>query len=287
MTSPRLFFDDLVFPEGIRWREDGLWVADQHAHKVWRIGSDGKGEVICVLDDMPSGLGFTPDGSVLVAEMRTQKIHRIAPDGTMTLHADLAVLRPGWINDMVVDGRGRAYVGHLTGKYALPSDGHDELVAVELDGSIRVVADNLAGPNGTAVTPDNRTMILAESAQQRLLAFDIEDDGSLKGRRVWAEGIHSDGICLDAEGGVWVGSPAESRFKRVVKGGAVTDFIEVTDWAIACTLGGLGRDTLYMLVTRATAETFADMADPGRDHLSNARGRVETCKVNIPGAGWP
>jgi sugar lactone lactonase YvrE len=261
-----------------------VWVADQHAHLVWRVELDGSGRVVTELADMPSGLGFLPDGSLLVAEMRTQRLWRVPPDGERVLHADLSPLRPGWINDMVVDVHGRAYVGHNRGKYAEAPDLDDDLVLVEPDGAHRVVASGLRGPNGCVVTPDGGTLILADARNERLLAFDIAPDGSLSGRRVWAAGVPVDGICLDAEGAVWTGTATLNEFRRLREGGEILETISVDHWAIAPWLGGLDGRTLFMLVTEASFELFGRLADPGHDHTSTARGRIETLEVSVPGA---
>ena len=286
MTTNRVLLDGLVFPEGVRWHDDKLWVADQHAHKVWTCDLDGKAEVVAELEDMPSGLGFLPDGTPLVTEMRTQRVFRIR-NGGLELHADFNSLRPGWINDMVVDGKGRAYVGQRQGKYAQANEGPESVVLVEPDGRYRVVVDDIQGPNGTIVTPDNRVMIITEGGLRQLTAFDIEEDGSLVNRRVWAGNVRSDGICLDAEGAVWVGSPQEHQFMRVREGGEIADRIEVDGWAIACVLGGPDRRTLFMLCTHTNIESIRRLGDPGLDHTSDSRGRVEMVQVDVPGAGWP
>jgi sugar lactone lactonase YvrE len=213
--------------------------------------------------------------------MRTQRIWRIGQGGERTLHADLAPLRPGWVNDMVVDAGGRAYVGHNQGKYAQAPDLDDDLVLVQPDGSFRVVASGMRGPNGCVITPD-ATLIISDARNQQLLAFDIADDGSLTDRRVWAPDTVADGLCLDAEGAVWIGTASLRQFRRVRQGGEVVEVVDVEHLAITPWLGGPDGRTLLMAVADVTFELFSRLADPGLDHTSSARGRIEILEVSVP-----
>ncbi|MCH8195757.1 MAG: SMP-30/gluconolactonase/LRE family protein [Chloroflexi bacterium] len=277
--TPTPLLDGLVFPEGPRWRDGKLWFSDMHAHKVMTVDLQGRTEDVATVPQRPSGLGFLPDGRMLVVSMLDKRLLRLDPGGLTTV-ADLAGLCDGDANDMVVDSQGRAYVGYLGfemgEEFKLAS-----IVMVEPDGSARVVADELSIPNGAVITPDGKTMIVAESRGNRLTAFDIETDGSLSGRRVFAEvgDAVPDGICLDAETGVWVGSPTTSEFFRVLEGGEITHRIPTPGrYAVACIHGGEDRRTLFLLTAETTGEDL-------RRGIS--KGWIETVQVDVPGAGWP
>jgi sugar lactone lactonase YvrE len=281
-TAPRTLLDDLVFPEGPRWHGGRLYFSDMHACEVVAVDLAGRREVVCTVKEHPSGLGFRPDGRMLVVSMEDRKV--LLHDGSgLRVHADLGSLAPFHLNDMIVDAKGRAYVGNfgfdLHGG-AKPTT--TNLHLVESDGRVREVARDLAFPNGPAITPDGRTLILAESFGKRLTAFDIADDGALTNRRTWAElEIYPDGICLDAEGCVWAASPlAPGGFVRVAEGGAVRDRIELPDrFGFACALGGPERRHLFLL------EAFA--ADPAKVTGHRGNGRIRVVEVDVPGAGLP
>jgi sugar lactone lactonase YvrE len=221
----------------------------------------------------PSGLGFRPDGSLLIAS--TEKRQVLSYDGeTITTLAELSDLVPANLGDMVVDKAGRAYVGSQAYEGGV-------IVRVDPDDTTTVVATDLDFPNGTVITPNGRTLIVAESIGRRLTAFTIEADGSLSGRRVFADGLDGppDGICLDAEGGVWTSMTLAHRFDRIVDGGEVTDRIDIGDrMAIACMLGGPERRTLFMLSSTS--------AYPQR--LAGTKlSRLDATIVDVPGAGLP
>lgn len=280
----------LKFPEGPRWHGQRLWLSDQHAHRVLAVGLDGRAQTIVELDDMPSGLGFLPDGALLVASMRNRLVLQVSTTGETGVHADLSSLRDGWVNDMVVDAEGRAYVGFIQGQYAGESTGQlDWLVLIEPDGKVRVVADDVARPNGCVISPDGTSMILAESGSNRLSRFTIEKDGSLTSRRLFAAlDFRPDGICLDADGAIWVGSPAGRLFFRVREGGEVTDRIETPGkWAIAPALGGPERRTLFLLTAHTSVADLRMLKNAGCDRLSKSKGWVESVQVMVPGAGFP
>ena len=279
--TPKVLLDGIVFPEGPRWHKGKLWFSDMHAHKVMTVDEQGRSEVIATVPERPSGLGWLPDGRLLVVSMRNQQLLRLDPDGLHTV-ADVKSLVKGDINDMVVDAQGRAYIGSmgydlLAGEAQVPGN----VVMVTPDGKARVVADNLEVPNGPVITPDHKTLIVAESFGHRLTAFDIAPDGSLSGRRVFAElgQATPDGICLDAEGAVWVSSPLTHEFLRVRQGGTIADRITLSGkWAVACMLGGADRRTLFLL----TAETSLEDLLKGQ-----SKGYIETVRVDVPGAGLP
>ena len=283
MTTAQLqvFADDFVFLEGPRWRFDKLWVSDVNGRKLYTLTEQGERVVCAEVPGRPSGIGFLPDGTPLVVSMRDRTLQRVE-NGCLARHASVAHLVEGEINDMVVDGRGNAYVGSMgydlfAGAKFQPGN----LVLVTPLGEARVVAEELHFPNGPVVTPDNRTLIVAESWGKRLTAFDIEPDGALSGRRVFADlGDYTpDGIALDTEGAIWVAAFANNAFVRVREGGEIMQVIPSgTRRAVACALGGADLRTLYCL-------TFAgEMKDIGKGLRA---ARIETTRVAIPGAASP
>lgn len=288
--SKRVLIDGLVFPEGPRWHSDRLWLSDQHAHRVIAIDLEGNATTIAQFDDKPSGLGFMPDDSLLVAVMRSCKVYRVQ-GSDVRLHADLAgYVSEGQINDMVVDSVGRAYVGCRPGRYAHPPSEPGWIIAVEPDGTHQIAADSMMGPNGSVITPDGHTLIVAETPLSRLTAFDIGTDGLLSSRRMFADVTdrgHPDGICLDAEGAVWIGGGRACM--RVHEGGQISDEIMMDPdrTAVACMLGGKDRRTLFVLATQFTTAGLQTLWTATTDHLSEARGRVEAVEVAVPGAGLP
>ncbi len=271
--------DGLCFGEGPRWRDGALWVSDMHAHEVLRITPDGAKTRIVTVENRPSGLGWLPDGDLLVVSMTDRAVLRY--DGErLHLHADLSGLASFHCNDMIVDHLGRAYVGNFgfdLAARATPAPA--ELICVEPDGSARVVAEELMFPNGAVITPDGNTLIVAETFGARLTAFDIQANGDLGNRRLWAElpkGAVPDGICLDARGGIWSASPTTCECIRQEEGGEITHRIEVEQGAYACMLGGPTGATLYILT--------ADSSDP-EECRSSRRGRIEYCPAPYPTAG--
>jgi sugar lactone lactonase YvrE len=280
----------LRFPEAPRWHAGRVWLSDQHAHRVLAFDDEWQARTIVELDDMPSGLGFLPDSTLLIASVRTRSIVRF-DRGALRTHADLSVLRTGWVNDMLVDAQGRAYVGFNRGRYAGEAEpAPDALVLVRPDGTFEVVADDVQRPNGCAISPDGSTMILAQSRAKCLTAYDIAPDGRLERPRLFAQldETKPDGICLDAQGAVWVASPAARAFVRVEEGGRVTHRIDANDrWAIACVLGGAQRQTLFMLTARTSVENLRELVDADADARSGSIGWVDAIDVPVPGAGWP
>lgn len=280
VLETRVLLDGLVFGEGPRWHDGQLWFSDMHAHRVMTVNLDGKTETVAEVPGQPSGLGWLPDGRLLVVSMTDRRLLRLDPDG-LTEAADLRELASYHCNDMVVDRQGRAYIGNFGFDFiAQQPFAPAEIVLVTPDGNARVVADEMAFPNGSVITPDGRTLIVGETYGARLTAFDIEPDGSLTGRRVWAqlEQAVPDGICLDAEGAIWVASPMSAEVLRVREGGEVTHRIKVSTQAYACMLGGPECRTLFVL----TAET----TNPDEARAKQS-GRVETVEVDVPGAGLP
>ncbi len=280
-NEPEVLLDGLMFPEGPRWHDEKLWFSDMHAGQVMTVDMNGHAEVITTVARSPSGLGWLPDGRLLVVSMLDRRLLRLDSDGLVEV-ADLAQLASFHCNDMVVDHQGRAYIGNFGFDInARAPFSPAEIILVTPDGQARVVAEEMAFPNGSVITPDGNTLIVAETFGSRLTAFDIGADGSLSNRRIWAElaGAFPDGICLDAEGAVWVASPAgKIGVLRVQEGGEVTHHLNVATHAYACMLGGPQRNTLFIL----TAETINP--DGAR---AKSSGRIEMVPADVPGAGLP
>jgi sugar lactone lactonase YvrE len=283
MLDAQPLLTDLVIGESPRWHEGRLWFAHWGTRDIVAVGLDGRSEVVGA---GPEGLGWSidwlPDGRLLVSG---PELLRREPDGAMVRHADLSALGGhGW-NELVVDGRGNAYVNGVGFRFGQEEFRPGIIALVAPDGSARWVADGLAFPNGMVVTPDNATLIVSESFARRLTAFDIGPDGGLSNRRVWAEGIGPDGICMDAEGAVWTQS-GENACVRVREGGEVLDRVEVDRAPFACMLGGPDGRTLFVL-----AQDWR-MADSPADNMARLTegprtGRVLTAPAPAPRAGWP
>jgi len=267
-----IFLEGIKFPEGLRWHNERLWFSDMVARKVMVVDLKGNAETIIELEDSPSGLGWLPDDTLLIVSMDAERLLRLDPDGLKEF-ADLSSLATFKCNDMVVDRKGRAYVGNFGFDYHKDRFKPAEIILVTPEGNAQIVADNLAFPNGTVITPDHKTLIVAETFGSKLTAFDVLDDGLLDGRRVWANlrSMLPDGICLDREGGIWFASPGSGKVFRVLEGGKVTHEVKVSSQAYACMLGGLDRCSLFV-------------ATSTEDQLE---GRIEIVRVEIPGAGLP
>jgi sugar lactone lactonase YvrE len=280
MRTLKVLIDGLAFPEGPRWHDGKLYFSDMHAHQVIALDVAGNREVVCEVPARPSGLGWLPDGRMLVVSMTDRKLMRLDRDGLKPA-AELRQFAPFDCNDMVVDARGRAYVGNFGfDLHAGETPRGTTLVMAGPDGAARVVAEQLMFPNGMVITPDARTLIVGETFGRRLTAFDIGADGSLANRRVWAELGNSlpDGICLDAENAIWVACPTASEVIRVKQGGEVAERIKVDTDAFACMLGGPDGRTLFI----ATAPN----SDPEKCRATRG-GRIETTHVEVPRAGLP
>jgi sugar lactone lactonase YvrE len=276
----------IVFGESPRWgRDDRLWFADWGAREVLAVDLDGKNEVMVRLP-FPSFqaicIDWLPDGRLLIVSSRDALLLRRDPDGSLVTHADLSGLSDrGW-NEVVVDGRGNAYVNGVGFDMMAGEEFAPGMVALATpDGSARQVADGIAFPNGMAVTPDNSTLIVAESYAKKLTAFDITADGSLSNRRVWADlddGV-PDGICLDAEGAVWYADVPNKRCVRVREGGEVLQAVDLDLGCFACMLGGVDGRTLFMVVREWRGlESTTD---------GKRTGQVLTTQVPVPRDGWP
>lgn len=281
MTSPETVLDGLAFPECPRWHDNALYFSDMHAATVWRLDAAGAATKILELPGFPAGLGWLPDGTLQVVSMRDRRLLRLTANGLVPF-ADLSAFAPGYTNDMVIDQDGRAYVGNFgfdlnAGELHKPT----VLLCVEPTGEVRVAASDLWFPNGAVITPDNRTLLIAETFGARITAFEILPSGELANRRVFADlpEILADGICLDAEGALWVTCAGGNRIIRVRDGGAITHDIPLPGrHAYACMLGGPDRRDLYLC-------TAADHL-PERT-LRLRSGRIERLRVEVPGAGRP
>jgi sugar lactone lactonase YvrE len=285
--KPRPLVEDLLFPEGPRWHEGRFWFSDIHGHRVVAVTPDGAAETMATLNDRPSGLGFLPDGTPLVVSMLDRRLLRMHDDATTSVHADIARLTAGFVNDMVVDHQGRAYVGSRNGG----QPGTDSVILVEPDGTSRVALDDVTAPNGTAVTADGTTLILAETHIGQLTRFTVATDGSLSERRVFARvpGAEFDGICLDTDGCVWSGGGP--GLVRVGPSGRVVREVALDlegARVVACVLGGHERRTMFMAIAWITPDTFVHVGlDRTRDATSDARGWVGTIELDVQGSGLP
>jgi sugar lactone lactonase YvrE len=271
--------DGLKFPEQPRWHEDRLWFSDWGTREVIAVDLDGTSEAILQVPSFPCCVDWLPDGRLLVVSGSEGLLLRQEPDGSLVTHGDLnGVSEPPAGNELVVDGRGNAYVN---GGQALGEGSATGIIAmVSPDGSARQAADGLAFPNGMLIMPDGQTLIVAESYANRLTAFEITPDGSLSNRRVWADlgdGV-PDGICADAENAVWYGDVPNKRCVRVREGGEALRTIELDRGCFACALGGPDRATLFMAANqwRGPASMFNASA-----------GQVLTVPAPASGAGWP
>jgi len=283
-----------AFFECPRWHEGRLWVSDYWRHQVLAIAPDGATETMAQVPGSPSGLGWLPDGALLVVSMLDTKLLRVQ-NGATVVHADLSAHSGPQGNDMVVDAVGRAYVSTIDFE-GFADMAATNLVRVDPDGSVSVAADGLLFPNGSVITPDGSTLIVAESWGQRLTAFDLRPDGSLTNRRDWARfappdadprgqpaqwSCAPDGITLDAEGAVWVADAANKRAVRVREGGEVLEELGAGDLdVIACTLGGEDGRTLFLCVT-------PDFRLPPEEAARTRPARILTCRVDVPHAGRP
>lgn len=270
----------LSFGEGPRWRDGKLWFSDFYVHQVRTVDESGKAETIVEVPKQPSGLGWRSDGTMLIVSMLDRRLMRFA-GGKLSVEAELGALATGHCNDMIVDGKGRAYVGNFGfDRHGGEAQRTTCLIRVDPDGSVHKAADDLLFPNGTVITPDGKTMIVGETFAHRLTAFDVAADGTLSNRRIWAtiEGCFPDGICLDAEGAIWVSDPFGRRVLRVLEGGKITHSLDLAPrGAYACMLGGSDRRTLFVVTNSKSGPTTAKTLD----------GRIETMRVDVPGAGLP
>jgi sugar lactone lactonase YvrE len=294
----RTVLDGMSYLEGPRWHDGRLYVSDFYTGAIVAVDLDGGAdpETVATVPEQPSGLGWMPDGSLLAVSMRDRRLLRFRDGGEPEVHADLSGLAPWHLNDMVVDSEGRAFVGNFG--FDLMAGGAIRtaaIVRVDADGTASVAADDLRFPNGTVITPDARTLIVAETLGGRLTAFDLGADGSLSNRRVWAElspvvdtedmgellaagGVAPDGTALDAEGCVWAADALGGRVLRVRPGGEVVEEIAPGTGVFACALGGAEGRTLVM----CAAPSFAE-----HERRDTREAVLLACEVDVPRAGLP
>jgi sugar lactone lactonase YvrE len=279
VSGPPVLVSGIDFGEGPRWHDDRLWFSDFHQHTVSSVGDDGARKVELELDDFPSGLGWLPDGRILVVAMESRRVLRVEADGAIVPHADLSAVATGRCNDMVVAADGTAYVGNFGFELGTPMR-PAALARVQPDGTVDAVADGLEFPNGTVITPDGRTLIVGETFGRRATAFTIAHDGTLADRRVWADlgDVLPDGCTLDAEGAIWFADARGTAVVRVREGGEVTDRVETGQHTFACALGGDDGRTLFVLC--------ADSAHDD-DVVGTGTGTIRTLRVGVPHAGLP
>ena len=284
--NTEVLIEGLTFTEGPRWHDGRLYFSDFFTHRVLAVDTKGNMETIVETPQQPSGLGWSPDGSMLIVSMNDQKLLSFS-NGELSEVADLSQLATHFCNDMVVDKKGNAYVGNFgfdlhAGEPIKPTN----LILVRPGEEPCVVAENVFFPNGTVITPDDKTLIVGETFASCLTAFDINEDGTLANRRVWAdlrsieEGYTPvpDGICLDAEGAIWVASPSTNDVIRVQEGGALLDKVEVDRGAFACMLGGENGNTLFISTANDSTEEAC---------LKERSARIEVIDVDVPRAGLP
>ncbi len=280
MTSPELLIGGLDFGEGPRWRDGLLWYSDFFQHRVYTVSSDGKRETVLDLGgEQPSGLGWLPNGDLLVVAMLKRQLIRY--DGQQTsVHADLSDIATWHCNDMVVSDSGIAYVGNFGYDYGSDAEPKTaDLAAVFPDGRKIVATTNLNFPNGSVITPDNKTLIVGETFSCRYSAFSILPDGKLSEGRLWAEmpGRLPDGCTLDSENGIWFADAFSTQVVRVVEGGEITDVIDLPQRTFACMLGGDDGKTLFILTASSDPESGIE---PGA-------GAIYTVQVQFSRSGRP
>ena len=280
MNEVRTLLTGRGLVESPRWHGDRLYFSDWSSGEVLAVDLAGHSEVITHVDSLPLCTAWLPDGRLVIVSSRDGLLLRREPDGSLVTHADLG--QSGW-NDIVVDGRGNAYVNRAGFDPMAGEEFQTGLVYLATpDGSVRQVADDIAFPNGMAVTPDNATLIVADSYRHHLAAFTIGADGSLSDRRVWAElgDGTPDGICIDTQDAVWYADVPNHRCTRVAEGGAARQTVELDRGCFACTLGGPELTTLFIVAAQWRGMTEPQPVLPGT-------GQVLATRVDVPGAGWP
>jgi sugar lactone lactonase YvrE len=279
-AAPRVLLEGVAFPESPRWHDGRLWFSDWMAHQIVALDEDGASEAIAEVDAFPFSIDWLPDGPMLVTAGR--QLLRMGADETLSTHADLSKLTEYGLNEIVVDGRGYTYVNGpgfdmMSGEEPKPG----MVAVVTPDNEARRVAEDIAFPNGMAITPDGSTLIVADSYAKELIGFDIAADGSLAGRRTWADlgdGV-PDGICLDADGAAWYADVPNRRCVRVAEGGEVLGTVEHDRGCFACMLGGTDGRTLFIAAQ--------EWSGPDAIGTGPRTGQVLTVEAPSPNAGRP
>ena len=308
MKELKKLIGGLYFGEGPRWHENKLWFSDFYSHKVMTLDENNSLETVCEVPSQPSGLGWLPNGDLLIVSMLDRKILRFS-EGSISVHADLSEYVAHKCNDMVVGRDGTAYVGNFGMGDAGESLNSTHLMIVKSDGTVLKGPDNLLFPNGTVITEDGKNLIIGETLGAKLTSFDIEDNGELTNRKLWArtsplfslliikflssmgfdlskvdfskysKNLHvPDGICLDEKNGIWIASPTTKAVVRIEKGGNITDTINTPKGAFACMLGGRERKTLYVIISNSS--------DP-EEAQASPEGEIHSIEVEFPGVGKP
>jgi sugar lactone lactonase YvrE len=280
MSAPRILREGIVFGESPRWHDGRLWFCDWGARQIVTVAPDGTGEVVLEVDfnSMPMCIDFLPDGRLLVVCSPRQQLLRREPDGELVVHAELAgVSHKPW-NEVIADRQGNAYLNNVGFDFPREPSAPGLVAVVRADGAVRQVAGDVQFPNGMALTPDERTLLLGESHASRVTAFDIGGDGGLLNRRVWAStpGDHPDGIALDADGALWYADVGNSRCVRIREGGDVLDTVQLDRGCFSCALGGEDGRTLFIVAQRY------DRA-PGDGPPT---GQLLAVDAPAPAAGW-
>jgi sugar lactone lactonase YvrE len=278
VSAPEVLMEGVVFGESPRWHDGRLWFSDWGANQVIALGDNGSHEVVATVPSFPMCIDFLPDGRLLVVDSARRRVLRREPDGSLVPHADLSEVSEKPWNEIVVDDLGNAYVNTIGFDFPGGEFAPGLVVLVTPEGNVRQVADNLAFPNGMAITPDGGTLIVAESYANRLTAYDIDVDGALRNRRAWAEtpGDHPDGICIDAEGAVWYADVGNRHCVRVREGGEVMATVDFDRGAFAC---ALSRDKDPRLFVIGQHWSEPESSEPS--------GRIVAFPAPAPGAGKP
>jgi sugar lactone lactonase YvrE len=282
VPEPQMLMTGIAFGESPRWHDGRLWFADWGAQELIAVDLEGRSEVVVRVPSFPFCVDWLPDGRLLIVSARDRLLLRREPDGSLATHADLSGLSYYPWNEIVVDGRGTAYVNNIGFDFPCGEFAPGAVALLAPDGSVRRVADGVAFPNGMAVTPDNSTLIVAESYANKLTAFDIVEDGGLSNRRVWADlgdGV-PDGLCLDSEGAVWYADVPNKRCVRVREGGEVLQTIDLDRGCFACMLGGPDGKTLFLV-----AQEWRGMESAADEE--ERTGQILTAPAPAAGAGWP
>lgn len=277
--TPTVLMTGIMLGESPRWHDGKLWFADWVAEKLYTLDEQGESKVVAHIASLPFSIDWLSDGRLLVVNARENRLMRQETDGSFITHADLSILSSFGCNEIVVDGRDNIFVNNIN--FAFPGGEFQPgfIAVITPDATVRKVAGDLAFPNGMAITPDGKTLICAESFSKLLTAFDILPDGSLTNRRTWAklEGQGGDGICMDAEGALWVASGP--RCVRLREGGEILDEIRTDRMCFACMLGGADGRTLYIVAADWTGSVDLASAEP--------TGQIQSVRVAVPHAGRP
>jgi sugar lactone lactonase YvrE len=280
-SNLNLLYNNGLYLEGPRWHDGKLWFVDSLRQEVLTINTSGNVEKICKINGIAGGIGFLPGGKLIVTSMFSRQLLKLDND-KLSLFADLSGIAAGTIDDMIIDGKGRLYVGDLGFDLfgAQPAgQNKGQLILVAPKGEAKVVAENLNFPNGIAVSEDEKLLVVAESNGNCLARFEINPDGSLKFQNRFGEIGEPDGICFDADGCIWVSLYKEDSFVRINPAGNILDRIPVHGRrAVACVLGGIDRRTLFCI----SAETSHEDLMKGK-----SKSRIDAIEVTVKGAGFP